>query len=158
MNEDHVQSARKMNNSDTEIRDLIVFLNKINASFPVPLSEKIQIEEYAQKVLLLGIVIKIEHNNEIVGVVTGYANNNVSGGYISVLGVSENHRGQKIGSRLLEAFIDEAKIEGMKQISLFAHKDNHNALKMYLNRGFFINNSINKNYDYDIALTLDITP
>jgi len=159
MNENNIQKISRMSDNEADIRVLIIFLNEINASFPVPLSEKIQIDEYAKKVLRLGLVMKMEQNREILGVITGYVNDKVNGvGYISVLGVSEHQRGKKIGSRLLQAFIDQARIEDMKKLSLFTHKDNHNALKMYLSRGFFPDDSIIKNYNYDIALTINITP
>ncbi|WP_106449800.1 GNAT family N-acetyltransferase [Trichococcus alkaliphilus] len=158
MNENNIQTINRMSDDETDIRALIIFLNEINASFPVSLSEKIQIDEYAKKVLRLGLVMKMEQNNEIIGIITGYVNDTVTGnGYISVLGVSEHHRGKKIGSRLLQSFIDQARIEGMKKLSLFTHKDNQNALNMYLNHGFSPDDSISKNYSYDIALTLNLT-
>lgn len=158
MNENNIQKISRMSDDEADIKALIIFLNEINASFPVSLSEKTQIDEYTKKVLRLGLVMKMEQNQKIIGVITGYVNDTVTGnGYISVLGVSEHHRGKKIGSRLLQAFIDQARIEGMKKLSLFTHKENHNALNMYLNHGFFPDDNIIKNYSYDIALTLNIT-
>jgi len=159
MNENNIHSISRMSYREADVNGLIIFLNEINDSFPVSLSEKIQINEYAQKVLRLGLVMKVEQNSEIIGVITGYVNDKVNGaGYMSVLGVSERHRGKKIASKLLQAFIDQAKKEGMKKISLFTHKDNHNALKMYLSRGFYFDNSISKNYNYDVSLTFNIKP
>jgi len=159
MNDNAIPKISRMSNEEADIEKLIIFLNKINTAFPVHLSEKIQIDEYARKVLRLGLVIKMEQNNEIIGVITGYVNDKVTqAGYISVLGVSEHHRGKKIGSRLLQDFMARARTENLKKISLFTHKDNRNALNMYLNHGFVPDDSITKNYDYDIALTATINP
>ncbi|MGP6146544.1 GNAT family N-acetyltransferase [Jeotgalibaca sp. A122] len=158
MKDTSIESISQMKYNKEELKKLLIFLTEVNDSFPISLNQKVDLDEYAKKILSLGTVIKMVQNEELIGIVTGYTNDNINHiGYISILAVSENHRGKKIGSKLLKAFLEKAQHSGMKKITLFTHNSNSNAIKMYLNQGFIIDDTIKKNYEFNLALSKYIT-
>jgi ribosomal protein S18 acetylase RimI-like enzyme len=57
-------------------------------------------------------------------------------GRIYSLAVNENHRGQKIGRRLLDAMVEQLFARGVKRIYLEVEKSNQKALALYDRAGF----------------------
>lgn len=150
-------TIRQMQPTAEDIQNLQQFLKEIDSSFPVPLSAKTDLDQMAEKVLTLGVVLAAETPERIAGVITGYANDQVNRtGYIAVLGISASYRGASLGSRLVQVFREEAMAAGMERITLFTHQDNQGAIRFYQRQGFVLDNTIQKNYPYDVALRLEL--
>jgi ribosomal protein S18 acetylase RimI-like enzyme len=82
-------------------------------------------------------------------------------GRIYSLAVNENHRGKKIGRRLLDAMVDQLSARGVKRIYLEVEQSNTKALSLYEHNGF---RSIGKLPNYygpgcdGVHMMLDLKP
>jgi hypothetical protein len=71
-------AIRVMNYNEDELEQLTTFLRVIDDIFPIPLSEKVSIDEYALKALSKGVALCAEDSGKIVGILLGYANDPVT--------------------------------------------------------------------------------
>lgn len=131
---------------------ILKFLTEIDGIFPVNLSDKVDLNEYVNKIFEKGIIIISEFNNEIVGVLTGYINDKKNKlAYISVLGIKKEYQRRNIGKKLLHIFEQEAKKQKMTNILLYTHKENVGAIKFYEREGYIMSEK-KANYDYSVTL------
>lgn len=142
----------------TENQKMKEFILKIDNLFPAPLSKKVNISEYCEKILNKGIVIVAKNiDNQIVGILTGYTNDEINKlAYISILCTLPEYQNQHIGTQLLNIFTNIAKENGMKKIFLHTHKENENAISFYKKNNFMIDRIIKPNYNYSITLSKEI--
>lgn len=116
------------------------FLSQINNDFPIPLNQKINIDDYLNKIFTNGEVIVAIENNEIVGLLTGYLNDLLNRkGYISILGIINEKSGLGLGTALLQKYISYAKEKNMEKIILNTDSSNTGAIKFYEKNGFIFN-------------------
>lgn len=83
---------------------------------------------------------KLKENNQIIGTVIGKIQNHKKGslrGYIGMLAVDPNHRGNGIGTRLVKLLLQEMKQGFAQEIVLETEVTNYAALKLYQGLGFF---------------------
>ena len=120
-----------------EISDSILFsafLAKMDNEFPVPLSKKANLEDYATKLLVNGSVFFAKDEEKLIGIIAGY--NNTQKGYISVLVLDPEYRGRKISVTLLDMFLNECKENRVELVEVFTHKTNVEAQGLYEKFGF----------------------
>ena len=131
---------------------ITAYLKKIDTIFPVPMSSRVDIEAHARKVLSRGVVFTAEINGNIVGILLGYANDQLNGcGYLGTLGVSEAYRNMKIGARLVRRMKEYSREQGMHMLVVHAHRDNTKALRFYRNNGFAETDEDNKPYPESVC-------
>lgn len=120
-------------------KQLVDFLFRIDQDFPIPLSDKVDIVEYAGKLMeKADLVARIEENS-IRGLVAGYTKNIIdNSAYITLVGVQDKFRGQGIGKQLVNAFIELCRQKKIQSINLYTHQTNASAIKMYEALGFEI--------------------
>jgi len=144
-------------NTEDNVRLLTNFLYIIDSSFPVPLSQKVSIPEYAKKVMKLGIVLQAKSEKKIIGIITGYVNDEINyRGYISIIGVLSGYRGTEIGKKLLQAMLNVCSFKGMKTLNLYTHRENYIAKKFYEKNGFIVDVKTKGNYEYNIAMVKNV--
>lgn len=120
-----------------DARVLQCFLERMDSEFPQPLSSKCDLNEYAHKLVDDGCVEGAWSGGELVGILAGYANDvKAYMAYISVLVVTQEHRGQRISSELLERFVQNAREAGMRAIRVFTYHTNEAAHGLYVSHGF----------------------
>lgn len=132
---------RYINDIDNYFKIEIVNLLKRNdCDFPIPLSNKIDFNQYITKVLENGnILLAVNENNQVIGCITFYNNdliNNIA--YISIVCIDKDFRHQRVGKSLLEKVVITIKNTGMKKIILYTHIENVNAINLYKSFGFKI--------------------
>lgn len=136
-----------------EFDELYNFLLKIDTLFPIPLSKKIDLKLFAEKILKSGNVICCR-DKETVGVVCFYNNDALTkNGYISVVGVLPDFQGKGIAKQLIEKAIAFCKKGGMETVTLYTHSTNTVAVKMYKSLGFC---EVPSDRDGDIKFSLEI--
>ncbi len=86
-----------------------------------------------------------EKLHKLVGFIVGVKINSESA-RILMLSVSEKHRKQGIGSKLLSYFLKELSIQNIKFIELEVRTNNNEAIKFYQKHGFDIENIFYKFY------------
>ena len=136
----------------TRKEHIISFLNEFSSAFPVPLTEKVSIEQYVNKVLEKGYVIIAVENEGIAGINMFYANDREKKrACISLICVSDKYRRRKVATSLLQIAEDISLENGMNYLLLCVHKENLGAIRTYEKFGFIRNDSLTANEEYNIT-------
>lgn len=113
------------------------FLESVDGDFPVPLTARVDLEEYVAKLLGGGLVLVAEEAGSVRGVAAGYANDSRGrSAYLSVIAVDGASRGSGVGSRLLRTFELEVARRGMRTVSLHTAAENSASRAMYERCGY----------------------
>lgn len=135
---------------------LLLFLQKVDSLFSIKLSDKTDLTKLSKKITSLGTVFSISENEDIVGLIAGYNNDDVNlKAYISVLAILPEYQGKGLASKLLSDFTEDCKKKKIKRIEVFTHKTNMNAINMYKKNGFIIDEN-NKTRPDDIKFYKDL--
>lgn len=90
-------------------------------------------------------LIVAEFNKKVVGFIGGVISAPREG-RILILTVYENYRGRRIGSMLLQSFIQECIKKGIRRITLEVRVSNKKAINFYIKHGFFVVRIIHSYY------------
>lgn len=138
-----------------EKKQLLDFMSRADRLFPVPLSQKQNLDQLCEKLLSYGVVIGGYEGNDIVGIICGYMNDTKERkAYISVLCVLTEYQGNSIARKLIELFINDCVVANMKSIFLYTHKTNIPAQKLYEKMGFRKSEDKNRQDDFVYTLVL----
>ncbi len=125
---------RKKDIDESRILD---FLEKVDLSFPVPLSEKTSLTDYAKKIYENGVLCTYVEDNEIVAMVAGYLDKIRNGiGYITLVATLPEYQGRGLAHKIVRRFQEEAEKMGIRGVHLYAVRNNKNAIRMYSSLGF----------------------
>ena len=108
-----------------------------DADFIPPLSNRIDINKYAQKIASRATRFEAWSDSTLVGLVAAYCNdqeNHIA--YITSVSVLSEWVGQGIAADLLKQCITHATDSGMRQISLEVASNNQPAIRLYEKNGF----------------------
>lgn len=113
------------------------FLEKADQLFPIPLSEKQNLDEFAKKLYEKATVCKVSEGDHIMALLAGYTDNVEDGlGYISIVATLPQAQGKGYGTSLIREFLDIAQSKGLRAVHLYAVKENIPAMRMYKKLGF----------------------
>ena len=136
----------KIENSNNNLEKCVIeFLKKIDSLFKIPLSRKINLEEYSKKIIRNADVFLALDNESIVGIVVGYNNDKefkISN--MSILAVLNEYQGKGVARRLVNNFLDLAKNKKMEKVKLSTV--DARALKLYESLNFKIVREENEVY------------
>lgn len=117
-------------------------LRKSDADFVPPLSERVEISDYANKIVSKATRFEAWSAGTLIGLVAAY-NNDMEAriAHITSVSVIRERMGKGIASRLMVQCIEHAKSCGMRLISLEVAKSNAPAIKLYEKYGFIANDA-----------------
>lgn len=142
----------KIENSNNNLEKCVIeFLKKIDSLFKIPLSRKINLEEYSKKIIRNADVFLALDNESIVGIVVGYNNDKefkISN--MSILAVLNEYQGKGVARRLVNNFLDLAKNKKMEKVKLSTV--DARALKLYESLNFKIVREENEVYYLELKL------
>lgn len=108
-----------------------------DADFVPPLSGRVEIRDYAQKIASNAIRFEAWSGVTLVGLAAVYCNDQETRiGYITSVSVLKAWTGKGIAARLVGQCVEHAKTLRMRQISLEVASDNTSAIKLYKKSGF----------------------
>lgn len=138
MKKKYTESGELLNGINPNRLELIAFLHSIDQLFPIPLSHKVSIDEYADKLLKYATLVSCYSNGSLVGLAAGYTKNLPAEGlaYLSIVGVSESRQKKGLGKALVEKFVAIAKDSGVNGVHLYTDPSNYKAIAMYRHLGF----------------------
>lgn len=114
--------------------ELLSFLKEIDNDFPTPLSQKVNLDEYVDKVLENAEIITKRINSEIAGITIFYCNDFVTlEAHAVVTGVKQKYRRMGIGKYLKEKQIETVKEKGFKKLIFYT--ENPIAERLYKSLG-----------------------
>lgn len=127
----------KMNCSDRE--DLIGHLERCDRLFDPPLSSRVDIRRYADKIRTRGVTFEAWHAGIVGGLVAGYFNDPLKRkAYITVVSVESHLQGIGIAHTLLKQALTHAERLGFAEIHLEVDTQNEKAMGLYEKLGFEI--------------------
>lgn len=117
-------------------------LRKSDAYFVPPLSERVEISHYANKIASKASRFEAWSAGTLIGLVAAYNNDHESRiAHITSVSVIREWMGKGIASRLVAQCIEHVKASGMRLISLEVARDNAPAIKLYEKYGFIANDA-----------------
>ena len=119
------------------INDLSVHLKQCDSTFIPALSSRLDIDEYARKIIDNAQTIEAWMNNDLIGVVAVYCNShNQKTAFITNVSVKPGWQGKGIATRLLTDSILNVKKLGFAKIELEVDEKNKIAIALYSKHGF----------------------
>lgn len=116
---------------------LLNFLYKADQLFPIPLSTKHNLEEFAEKLCDKATMCTAIEDGNIVALLAGYTDNVENDlGYISIVATLPQAQGKGYGTTLIQEFLDIARRKGLRAVHLYAVSENIPAMRMYKKLGF----------------------
>ncbi len=107
-------------------------LGRLDRFFPIPLSEKTDLQTLTDKLFNKGKVLLALDGETPVGLIGFYANDaQTRQAYVSVVGVSEAYRGRGIARELLCRAMAYSREVGMAECRLYTHRSNTAAIRLY---------------------------
>lgn len=120
--------------SEAEIAE---HLSRCDVDFVPPLSNRVEINDYAKKIASKATRFEAWSGGTLVGLVAAYCNDQEKRiAYITSVSVLRDWMGKRNSARLISQCIEHAKVSGMRQISLEVARDNTLAIKLYEKNGF----------------------
>lgn len=119
------------------IEAIEAFLRAVDQDFPVPLSQKQELHQYAKKLQERATVCAVCAEGTILSMVAGYIDHvERNMGYISIAATEKGSRGKGYGSMLVRQFLEAAGARGLDSVHLYAVASNVPAVRMYRALGF----------------------
>ncbi|MBR5281514.1 MAG: GNAT family N-acetyltransferase [Alistipes sp.] len=120
----------------SDSQDLINYLYEVDCDFGIPLSSKVSIASFANKLLAYGNVYVVKYNNEFVSCIGFYCNDTINQiAHLPILSTKTIARGKGFARLLINKMIDECTQRGMKCI--LCDSINPSAIAIYKSIGFF---------------------
>ena len=135
--------------SQTEI---LRHLQCVSTAFVQDLSQRVNLEEYSQKLFSLAEREEAWFEDELIGLVAYYINNDTQHTFITNVSVDVNYQNQGIATELLNNTIEFSKRKSINLISLEV-ADDEKLLRFYTKQGFCYRNNDNAN-----ELTMYLAP
>ncbi len=116
------------------IQKIEAFLQAVDRCFPVPLSEKQDLGEYARKLSRFATLCAVEEDGRIVAMAAGYTDRDPA--YLAILATLPQVRGRGLGKTLVQEFMEKARQSGASYLHLYAVETNTAAMRLYEGLGF----------------------
>jgi ribosomal protein S18 acetylase RimI-like enzyme len=125
-----------LSNRATEA-EIVEHLSRCDADFLPALSGRVEINDYAKKIVSKATRLEAWSGGTLIGLVAAYCNDQERRiAYITSVSVLRDWTGKGIAARLMKQCIEYAKALEMRQISLEVASDNAPALMLYEKSGF----------------------
>lgn len=132
---------------------LLSNLEACDYDFFHPLSERVNLEEYANKIYENAITFEAWVFDRLIGMVAAYFNNAADSiGFITNVCVDAKFKGNNIASALMSKCINYAKENNFRSIFLEVNENNQAAINLYNKFGFKVIGRSNE----DIKMCLEI--
>lgn len=129
------------------IDEVIEYLYIHEKDFPIPLSNKINLEEYIIKIKNKGnSIICLSDSGKIVGLLFYYDNNKTEKkAFVSLVSVDQNFRNKGIASSMLSEMFKNLKKSNVEICDIPTHFTNKQAISLYKKFGFIQTGGQEKN-------------
>lgn len=132
-----MKDGEKKEMSEVNEKQILEFLRNIDTDFPVSLSAKVELSEYACKLWGRATLCTEVREGKIVGMVAGYTESlNENLAYIALVGVRSTFRHQGIAQKLVERFVRICSEKKARGVHLYTDARNIAAIQMYRKLGF----------------------
>lgn len=123
------------NNSATQ-QQVLGHLERANDQFIPPLSAKVELNGYAQKIAGNAETIEAWDNDRLIGLIAMYANNPEFGGFITNVSIEKEYMRRGLAAALMAESKKLVAHKGMNQITLEVARANKRAIDFYRKMDF----------------------
>ena len=118
--------------------DVIGILQRLDDFFYPPLSSRVDLDAYSEKLLsVASIEYLLSENKEIAGLIAYYCNDTENKiAYITYIGLLPEYHGKGIAGKLLDTCISRCMLRQMCRIIVCADEMNEKVIGLYKSRGF----------------------
>lgn len=120
---------------ENDKKNFLLLLNYLQ-KFDPPLSDSVNLEAYAEKIIRFAYIYEARYNGQFAGIVAFYMNENYS--FITFIAVSDEYQGTDVSQSLLEIVFENSRKEGVLEIRLEVFANNERAKEFYVKSGFRI--------------------
>ena len=124
--------------------DVLGHLQGVSNSFTVPLEKRVNLSEYAKKIVSIAHMEEAWEDDKLIGLFAYYVNNEQSDIFITNVSVIHKYQGKGIGSKLINAVKTIALKNNFRIIRLWVADDSE-AVKFYERNGFNIGKQLPNN-------------
>jgi 1-aminocyclopropane-1-carboxylate deaminase/D-cysteine desulfhydrase-like pyridoxal-dependent ACC family enzyme/ribosomal protein S18 acetylase RimI-like enzyme len=125
------------NKSELSCHALFDILKKFGDYLPVQLSYKVNLEQYAQKIIERADILFAYQDQDLIGILILYANDfEKKTGHIPLLSISPHLRGRGVGKAMMSRAIARCRSRNITTLSLEVHHENRRAIDFYQKIGF----------------------
>ncbi len=117
--------------------DVKTHLTSCDKNFTPPLSEKVDIAEYAKKIADRAVNFESWDAEKLAGLIACYFNDAAKKGFITNVSVLGEYGGKGIASALMTNCIERVKEQDFQAIELEVNKSNSGAIGLYKKFNFF---------------------
>ncbi len=118
------------------IEDIEHFLFDNSCAFNPPFASSVDIVSYAQKLKRYAVLIELRDNDNLVGLLAAYINQQTKVAYVPYVCVASENAGRGCGAKLLNALYERCC--GCRCVELEVRVDNMKATRFYEKNGFVI--------------------
>ena len=118
------------------VKDIELHLLLCDLQFIPPLSDKVDIESYSNKIYDKAITFEAWSQNKLIGVIAAYFNYEEQFGFITNVSVDPKWTGKGIAAELLKNCLEYTVNSKFKTVSLEVNKNNGKAIGLYTKFGF----------------------
>lgn len=111
-------------------------LTLCDSSFIPPLSDRVNITDYARKVTTFALCIEGWHNGSLIGLICMYCDDFEKGAFITNVSVIPAFRGKGVANLLMSHAIEKVREKGISKINLEVDNTNEPAQCLYRRFGF----------------------
>ena len=122
-------------NASTE-EDIRSHLSSCDRRFSPPLSDRVDIGEYSQKLRLNAVTFEAWNGESLVGLLAAYIDGRERSCFITNTSVSPEFSRRGVAAKLLAACLERARAEQVETVSLEVSQDSHPAISLYAKFGF----------------------
>lgn len=122
---------------ELRLKKVELFLSMVDKDFPISLSEKVDLKEYAKKLCNKASVFYEEEKDEIIAMLAGYTedlSDNIA--YIALLATLTKYRGRGLAKKLMIDFFALCREKNIAAVHLYTTANNQSAQKLYKDLGF----------------------
>jgi ribosomal protein S18 acetylase RimI-like enzyme len=116
--------------------DILKHLIECDTNFIPPLSQKVALEEYSQKLFEMSITFEAWINKALIGLIAGYFNQDTNICFISNVSVLLGYQGKGIAHQLMINCIEYSRNKNNSRIILEVNNANVVAIAFYKKIGF----------------------
>lgn len=128
--------------------EILFLLQKVDPHFvPFPLSKKVDLKLYSEKLAKYAVHFSVEDNNRLIGMTCCYLNHPEKGiAYTSITCIDPDYFGLGLGKKLTHNCEEYARISGFKFVEFEVHIDNKPSIEMHKTIGYYINRQENESF------------
>lgn len=147
------ETAIEMLRNRATVAEIAAHLRACDGVFVPPLSERVDLDDYAEKIVQRAERFEAWSNGQLAGLVAMYCNDpERQTAFVTSVSVLPARQGEGIASRLLQACTESVRQTAFKRIELEVGAFNSAATRLYKKHGFAVSHTRDQSHTMHLAV------